>query len=280
MLGGLLIAFLSAAAYGVATILQALGVRDLASVGPGAAWTRRAWAGRLYAVGLALDGLGFLATVVALRTLPLFLVESVVASSVAITAVLAVLVLGVRLAAREWGALAVVALGLVALALGAAEGPAPVLGIRAQWWVLALCAPALLVGVLAYADRDRSRSAVGLALASGLGYAVVGIGARILDTGGAWWHVLGRPALWAIAVGGGAAIVAYGFALDRGRTTSVTAVTFSVETVVPSLAGLLWLGDRVRPGLGWLAAAGFVLTLGGCVVLAGRAEPEVDTAGG
>jgi hypothetical protein len=55
----------------------------------------------------------------------------------------------------------------------------------------------------------------------------------------------------------------------------VAAVTFAVETIVPSGIGLAWLGDRVRPGGTWLALLAFVVTLVGCMRLAGRANPEI-----
>jgi hypothetical protein len=121
---GLLGALLAALAYGAATVLQAVGVRRAAALPPGTPWRGRGRAGRPYAVGLALDGIGFLASVAALRTLPPFLVESAVASSVAVTAVLSVVVLGVRLGAAEVVALLVVVAGLTGLALTAAAGPA------------------------------------------------------------------------------------------------------------------------------------------------------------
>jgi len=105
---GLLGALLAALAYGAATVLQAVGVRRVAALPPGTALRDRARTGWPYAVGLALDALGFLASVAALRTLPLFLVESAVASSVAVTAVLSVVVLGVRLRTAEVVALMVV----------------------------------------------------------------------------------------------------------------------------------------------------------------------------
>ena len=73
----------------------------------------------------------------ALRTLPLFLVESAVAASVAVTAVLSVLVLHVRLGATEVVALVAIGAGLTGLALTAAEGPAVRPGPSATWWLLA-----------------------------------------------------------------------------------------------------------------------------------------------
>ncbi|WP_259922473.1 hypothetical protein [Dermacoccus abyssi] len=42
--------------------------------------------------------------------------------------------------------------------------------------------------------------------------------------------------------------------------------------MAPSLVGLALLGDGVRPNTQVLAVAGFVLTLGACIALAGRSE--------
>jgi hypothetical protein len=40
--------------------------------------------------------------------------------------------------------------------------------------------------------------------------------------------------------------------------------------------GLLLLGDRIEPGLGWLAALGFVVTLGSILGLTRYAEPQLE----
>lgn len=276
MLTGLLGALTAAIAYGAATILQAIGVQRMAAVGAGASAWQRLVAGRLYAVGLGLDGLGFLASVAALRTLPLFLVESAVASSVAITAVLAVLVLHVRLRRAEVSALGVTSLGLVVLAVSAEAGPGRRVGSAAGWLLLGSAA---LVGLLLFAGmraRDDLRGSALLAAAAGLGFGLVGIAARTLHVHHPWWPTLADPVLWAIAVHGVLATAAYGLALHRGRTTTVAAITFAVETVFPTVIGIAFLGDGVRAHFFPVAALGFLATLGGSVTLAGFAETPAE----
>lgn len=271
----LLAALAAAVAYGSATILQALGVRSLATVPEGAPLLRRAMAGRLYGAGLVLDGIGFCASIVALRQLPLFLVESVVASSVAVTAILARFVLHLVLSRAEVEALITVGVGLVLLAVSADGRPPQNVPGTAQLGTLLACVPVIVVGALSVRDSNRTRSAPLLAVTAGLGFGIVGIAARVLPLRDHWWQLADEPATWAIVTGGIVAVVAYGFALDRGRTTSVAAITFSVETVVPAAIGLLALGDAVRAGFWPSAAIGFMLTLGGCITLAGRSEAEV-----
>src|SRR5947209_11562888 len=138
MVPGLVSAFAAAVLYGAGTVLQAVGVRRAS-----AAVGRRAqlWEARWYALGLLLDGLGFLASIAALRSLPLFVVESAIASSVAVTALLAVLFLGVRLTRTEVAALVAVGVGLVALAVSARAGGAVPLSGAAPWLVLAAVLP-------------------------------------------------------------------------------------------------------------------------------------------
>ncbi len=75
-----------------------------------------------YLIGLALDGAGFLLTVVALQSLPLFVVEAFTAGALAVTAVAAAVWLKMPLSRGEWLGVAAVVAGLVALGLSAGEG--------------------------------------------------------------------------------------------------------------------------------------------------------------
>lgn len=265
----LLGAFAAAILYGAGTVLQAVGLRRAAAA-DGGTLGQRVWRGRLYGVGLGLDGLGFLASVAALRSLPLFVVESAIASSVAVTAVLAAVFLGTRLARSEVVALAAVALGLVGLALSALEGPGVELGLTGTVLLLAMLVPVALLGVAGARLKPRVGVPL-LAVAAGLGFGGTGISARVLTISAPWWREVLDPVMWALLAYSALALVAYGLALQRGSVTSVAAITFTVETVVPAVVGLAWLGDRVRPGLAAVTAAAFLLTLGGCLRLAGRA---------
>jgi drug/metabolite transporter (DMT)-like permease len=271
MIVSLVSALGAALLYGTGTVLQAIGLRRAADAAAETRWAQL-WAGRLYAVGLALDGLGFLASIVALRGLPLFVVEAVIASSVAVTAVLAVLFLGVRLTCTETLALLAVAAGLVLLAVSGVDGPGVALQEWSAWLLLGLVAPVLALGVLASRLHD-SRGPTLLAVTAGLGFAGVGVAARVLTIPDVLWRFLLDPLPWALVLYAAMALVVFGIALQRGSVTTVTAVTFAVETVVPAVIGLVWLGDRVRPGLEIAAVLGFCLALVGSILL-GRHATE------
>jgi hypothetical protein len=132
----------------------------------------------------------------------------------------------------------------------------------------------LLVGALAAGVRSPRGGGALLAGTAGLGFAVVGIAARALELPSPLWRVLAEPLLWALGVGGVVAILAYAAALQRTAVTVVAAVTFAVETVVPTVVGYALLGDRARPGFLPVAVAGLLLTLGAAIALARHSEPE------
>lgn len=275
MLYGLLGGFAAALCYGLASVLQAVAVRQLIGMPTGQAWPARLWAARWYAAGLCLDGLGFLASVLALRTLPLFLVQALVAASIGVTAVFAAAFLGVRLSRGQVARLVVLAIGLTALAGSAPEQKPQGLAGVGPWLLLTGALPLAAV-MVATARAAPRRGFVPLAVCAGLGFAGVGISARVLVIPQPWWHLAGEPVAWALAAYGVQSAVCFGMALAKGPVTVATALALGVETIVPGAIGLAVLGDRVRPGFGPVAATGFVLAVGSCLALARR---PVATAG-
>lgn len=264
----------AAVSYGVATVLQAVGVRRTTVLRPGVALGARVAAQAPYVAGLGLDLVGFLLAVVALQSLPLFLVQSLLAASVGVTAVVAVAFAGARLHRRETLALVTLVIGLVLLAVSARPGRAETLGRGAQWLVLALL-PVLAV-LAAAAGRSRARGAgVLVAAAAGIAFGVVGVAARGLLVPHPWWRAVALPVVWAIVGFGVLGVASFTVALQRAKVTVAAAVMSATETVLPAAAGLVWLHDRTRPGAGHVAAAGgFALALLGVLGLTGYAELE------
>ncbi|MFD5326382.1 hypothetical protein [Streptomyces sp. NPDC127092] len=266
----------SAVCFGAASVFQALGARA-AEPGTGSgvdvALLWRALRQWRYVAGLGMDGLGFVLQIVALRTLPIYAVGASLAASLAVTAVIASRMLKVRLSRVEWAAVAVVCLGLAMLALASGREGHDSPGAVLEWGLLAAAFGVLLVGAAAGRLPERPR-ALTLGLAGGFGFGVVEVAVRLIDS-----VDLTEPALYALLVGGGSAFLLYTSALQRGSVTTATAGLVLGETIGPALAGVVWLGDRTREGLGWLALLGFAVAVAGSLTLARFGEaPAVERA--
>jgi hypothetical protein len=248
-------ALLGAVGYGVASVLQ--GVGSSRSSGPAVLGQP------MYVAGLACDGLAWLASLVALRDLPLFVVQSVLAGSVGVTVVLAWLFLGARLRPRDAGAVVLMVLALAVLAVAfpaqSASFPAGLTG----WALGALLLVALATGVL-----YRRGGSLPLAALAGAAFAGAAVAARAVDLGGGLGTVAGQPLVWAVLGFGAVGTLAYARSLERGAVGPATAVLWSVEAVLAGVAGVAVLGDAVRPGWAPVAVLAVLLTLLGCAVLA------------
>ena len=273
MILALLAGLAAMACYGVASVLQALGARHTTTaVGLDARLLVRL-AGQLpYVIGIALDLVGFGFQVVALQTLPLFLVQSLIAGSVGVTALVATRWLGTSLGRGERLSLAALVLGLVLLALAAEEGPARVLAPSVGWVVLASVPVVAAVALLGERRSGRTGFLV-LSACAGVAFAGVGIAARGLDLSRPLAAVLVDPMLWAVAAFGLLGALLFATVLQRGSVTVASAILFGVETLLAAGVGVLLFGDTARPGLAGLAALGLLLAVGGAVGLSPYSEP-------
>ncbi len=271
MVLGLAAALGAALAFGIASILQAMA----AAVTVGGRGVDPRLLLRLvrrpgFLVAVALNLVGFLLHLYALRALPLFVAQAGIAANVAVTAVLAVLVLRVRLGVMGWVGVGAVCAGLTLVA--GAAGPAGqdrgstlarvvivvgVVGVAAAG-VLAARVPARVAG---------GAGVVLLGLVAGLGFGLVSVAGRLLPTltVGA---VLTDAATYALLAAGAVAFLLYATALQRGSVTTVTSALVLTQTAAPALVGVVLLGDRVRPGWVPLAVLGMALSLAGTAVLA------------
>ena len=109
--------------------------------------------------------------------------------------------------------------------------------------------------------------AVALGLLGGVCFGVVAVCARLLPALDPATLVR-TPAAYLLPVAGALAFLLYASAMQRGSVTTTTAALVVTQTGVPALVGVLVLGDSVRAGFVPVAAAGFLLALGGALGLA------------
>jgi len=262
---GLAAALGAALLYGVAAVLQAAGARrvERADTIDPRLLTRIARQPTAM-VALGLLAVGYTLHLTSVRLLPLFLAQAGIAFSLVVTALFAVVRFGERLGRQEWAAIGAVIVGLCVLA--ASSGDVGKGGGGSLAWIL-LASVAVIALLAAAATRLRSATGTALlGLLAGCGYAVVGIASRLLpDFSPA--DLARSPATYALVGGGVLAFLVYSVALQRGVVTLATTPMIVTQTVTPSVVGVVLLGDGVRPGWSWTAAAGFVLTIAAATTL-------------
>ena len=285
MLLSLVAALTAALCYGLGAVMQAIAVRassrrrGLADGGAGAGIDPglvlrmlRQWP---FILSLVIDLFGFICQVVALRRLPLFEVQVIIAANLAVTAVLASWLMRATLALREWAAVLAVVAGVGLLGLSAGSQGAANVGTAFHLALIAALAAIALAGVAAARLPSRARTPVLGALA-GLGYGVLAVCARILP-GFAPLQLVRSPAAYTLAAAGIISFVLYASALESGSVTVATASVILVETVPPAFVGVLLLGDTTRHGMAVAAVAGFFLALISAVALARFGEVNADS---
>jgi drug/metabolite transporter (DMT)-like permease len=259
--------------YGLGTILQATGARRATTSGHlDVMLFARLGRQAPYLAGLALDLVGFIAAIVALRELPLFVVQSAIAGSIGVTAVTAVFVFGFRLRAADIGALAVLIAGLTLLGISAHGQHAAHLS-RVGGWLLLLGVGVVVAGGAAAARLRDPRGAIALAACAGLGFSGTAIAGRALHVPHHLSHLAAEPVAIALVLYGACGMLMFASALQRGSVTATSAVMLGVETIVPSVVGLVALGDGTRAHFEIVAVVGFALAVGASLALARYTEP-------
>ena len=256
MLGSLVAALISALCYGIAAVMQAIAVRAASrrtvevageagqGVDPGLL-VRMLHQG-LFLASIAIDLAGFVAQLVALRNLPLFAVQAIMASNLAVTAVFAAWLMKMRLELREWLAVIGVVAGVALLGLSAGAQGARKVGSEFQLWLIIAVVLVGLVG-FAVARLPNPVRTPALGAMAGLGYAVLAVSARVLP-GFSPLQLLKSPATYTLAAAGIISFMLYATALEGGSVTTATAAVVLAETMPPAIVGVLFLGDTTRAG--------------------------------
>ena len=286
MLVSLIAAIVAAIFYGVASVMQAIAVRsashrgleDSAAAGVDPGLMVRMLHQWRFVVSIGLDALGFVAQLVALQRLPLFVVQAFVASNLAVTAVVASRLIGMTLSWREWAAVIGVVSGVGLLGSTAGAQGAAHVGAVFKLALIVAVAGLAVVGMAAAKLNDPYRTTA-LGLTAGFGFGVLSIAARVLD-GFAPLQLARDPATYAIAAAGIISFMFYATALEGGSVTVATAAVVLSETIPPAVIGVVFLGDQTRPGLGAVAWAGFFIAVASAVMLArfGEAHHSEDVA--
>ncbi|MEV4348821.1 hypothetical protein AB0J83_30565 [Actinoplanes sp. NPDC049596] len=278
-----LIAMGAAVAYALGSVLQAVAARR-----PGTVLALAV--SPLYLAGLLGDGGGWALSLWALRGLPVYVVQAVLAGSVGLTVLLAGVVLRTRLRGRDYAAVAVMVAALAVIGLSSQEQPAsvPAPGTTTVLTVGGFAVAAIAgVAVLLTARTDRQGGAAagsarrgGLVLAglAGLAYSATALAGRAVHVRTPLVSTLTEPLLWVVVCSGLAGTAAYAAALRRGSVAPVTALLWAVEVIVPAAVAVALLGDEIREGWAVPSVLGILAVVGAAAVLAGASATAASAA--
>lgn len=226
---------------------------------------------RRWLVGFAVECVGWLIYLAALRLAPIALVQAVSASGIAVLAMLQVRGDPRKLTIREQVAVLAALVGLVLLALSLVGTPPsdhkP--GVLSVLVWLGACVGGAVFLVLA---RTRFARAFSLGLATGLFFACGDICAKLVGYGGLWLVAL--PAL-ILAYGAGTSVLQSAFQHGKALTSAGTATM--VTNAIPIAAGFVLFGEALPHGArAFLQVAAFASLVLSATAL-GR--PEAASAG-
>lgn len=227
----------------------------------------RLFQNKLYIGGIILDLLGWTLTLYAVRYLPLFLVEAVIAANIAVTALIERLFRHQTLRIRSYVAIFLIIGGLVLVAIASSPERAEPISNLVKWIII--LTPLPIGGVGYVLARYKSHKATfGLALLGGLAFGCTSIIGRVYSFSPPLWHIIYNPLSFAIVVSGGLGLLLFSTALQRAQATAVNATMTASQTLIPAVVGIAFLGDEARHGLWYLVIIGTSLTLLGVVTLA------------
>jgi drug/metabolite transporter (DMT)-like permease len=222
-----------------------------------------------YLLGILLAIGGYGLSLVALRVLPLFLVQSLIAASVVVTALGEWFFLHKKFGKQTYIALAIVLVGLGLLGISAVSGPAIVNNDTAKLLIETSIIPLGIIGVV-FVYQQNKLSAFVLAAIGGILFGNTSSIGRILVYPHPLWRIIDDPLLYCLIASSILAQYFFTVSLQRTRATKSNAIMISMQTLAPAICGLLFFDDKIRAGFQFVALVGSIL------VIVGTAGTAVD----
>ncbi len=227
----------------------------------------------VYVAGVAIQTLGFILAFAARRDLPLFLVQAAVAAGLGVTAILGVIFLHWTLPRSEVLLLGALVVGLSGLVVAAQPHPSLPIGTAGVLGLVAVLVGLGVAGVFA-ARLKGVKGSVVLGALAGIAFGAAAVASRPLASIASGDAFLSDPLLYLLIAHSLVGQLLLGLAMQRGSTTAAVAAMDAAAAVPAAIIGLLFLGDKIAPGREWVAAVGFLLTLGSVIGLTFYAEPQ------
>lgn len=220
-----------------------------------------------YFFGIVLDISGYALTIYAVRHLPLYLVQAIIASSIVITALLVRLYSRQKISGRAYAAMSLIVIGLIMLSLASSPESARPVTATLKGLIIIAPLPIAIVGYFAARSR-KSQSAVAMAVLGGLAFGGTSVLGRIFTLSTPLLHTIYSPLTFALLANGLLGILLFSTSLQRAQATTINATMAATQTLIPAIIGIAFLGDSARNGLWSLVIFGSLISLSGVIILA------------
>jgi drug/metabolite transporter (DMT)-like permease len=268
----------SAISYGISSVLQKVSVDKEVNVATlKVSLFLRLLKDSPYLLGIVLDLGGWVLNLVSVHSLPLFLVQALIASSVVVAALIERIYFHRFLSSRVYIAITAVLVGLILIGVGASPEKTfqPILSVR----VVIIIVP-ILIAILGgiFVRSRKPNSYLSLALLSGLSFGGTSIIGRVITYNHPFMYYVTNPLIWALLAYGVIGIVLFTIALQRSVATKVLAAVIASETLIPILVGSILFNDRAKAGL-WIEVwIGVGLVIAGSIVTTLNNNLEIKSA--
>jgi drug/metabolite transporter (DMT)-like permease len=267
----LVLAIIASFAYGVAMVLQSIGVQR--SQGRSKPFGRLPPSMRhpAFLSGLLLDLVAWILSRIALHGLAVFVVQSILAGSLGVTVIGAELFLHTPVQRRDHATIVVALVGLVFV--GLAAGPQTIKTVPRYYEFFAVLGAPMIAALGAICVRLARPAFAGVL--GGLALGGSSLAARAIHVE-SFLSVVRDPLSWAVIAYSLTGVVLVTRALEYGRVGPVSATMWTAEIVPATVVGVVVLGDHARAGYAGPAVAGVVLTVGATVALALSPATDVE----
>ncbi len=226
-----------------------------------------------YLAGTILDVLAGGFTLLASHTLPLFLVQSLIATSIIFTAIFERVIFKKKITLKSLLAMIVVLIGLGMIAVATHSHQANIIG--SAFKLILSISPLIVIVIGFWCLKTKTRSAsFGLAALSGVCFGMTSVGGRILIYPDPVWHIVSNILAWIIVIYAILGLFFFTTALQRISATAVNSTMVGFQTIVPTAIGIIFLGDTARQGRWALVALGTVLVLIGCLYVTSSSQSK------
>ena len=260
-------AFACAICNGTAAVLQKISAdkeNNTNSLDVGLLW--KLAQDKPYIIGLTLDLVGWVLTLIAVHYLPLFLVEAILAFALVVTALIERLFRHQHISIRSYMMIGVIVLGLVLLIIASSSQFAKPISDLVRYLIVFSPIPIVIASYF-FAGSKKYLSAIILAVLSGIAFGGTSTAGRIFNFSKPYWNALYNPITLTIIISGILGLLLFSIALQRAKATTVNAAMTTSQVVVPTIIGVLFFGDSARNGMWYLVILGIILAIVGVTFL-------------